>query len=337
MNIGFRVDSSHKIGTGHINRCLTLAENFKLRGFNNIFISRNDNGNINYKIKEKNFFICKLGKKKLNILVDAKKTCEFIKKFNIQFLLIDNYSINLEWEKQVSNYCKIILINDLLIRKTFCDYFINYHKLKLSKKENKFLLKKDCIKFLGPRYSIIKKFEYKKGIKKKKDLIFIFMGGVDNNNTTTKIINLLKSKEFLNLKIMVLIGEKNNKRKKIELLVKSLKNFTLAPLKNKNLYNYFKIAGLSIINAGITMNESLSLGGKSIIVLQSNFHRKLFKDSFYSKLLNFVKSANGLKKDYILKILNTNESLKIKKKKTFFFDDKGSERISNYFSNLQLS
>ena len=39
------------------------------------------------------------------------------------------------------------------------------------------------------------------------------MGGVDNNNTTMKIIDLLKSKEFLNFKIIVLIGEKILKRK----------------------------------------------------------------------------------------------------------------------------
>ena len=51
-------------------------------------------------------------------------------------------------------------------------------------------------------------------MKKKKNLIFVYMGGVDNNNTTMKIIDLLKSKEFLNFKIIVLIGEKNSKKKK---------------------------------------------------------------------------------------------------------------------------
>ena len=44
------------------------------------------------------------------------------------------------------------------------------------------------------------------------------------------------------------------------------------------------------------MNENLSFGGKSIIILQSNFHRKLFKTSIYTKLVNFVNSINNLKK-----------------------------------------
>ena len=50
MNIGFRVDSSSKVGTGHVNRCITLAENFKKKGIEVIFISRADSGNINTKI-----------------------------------------------------------------------------------------------------------------------------------------------------------------------------------------------------------------------------------------------------------------------------------------------
>ena len=334
MNIGFRVDSSNQIGIGHLNRCLTLAKNLKSKGFKNIFISRNDKGNINYKIKEAKFRVCKLGKKKMNILTDANNTCKFVKKYNIKLLLIDNYSINLRWEKIVSHYCKIILISDLLRRKTICDYLINYHKFKLSKRENSLILKKNCKKFLGPRYSLIKKFEYKKNIKKEKNLIFVYMGGVDNNDATTKVIKLLGSKEFLEINKIVLIGEKNTKRKKIELLIKNLKNFKLAPIVNKNLYSYFKKANLSIINAGITMNENLSFGGKSIIILQSNFHRQIFKNSFYIKLINFVESASKLKKDYILKILNKNESLGAKEKRKVFFDNKGATRISNYFSNL---
>lgn len=337
MNIGFRVDSSNKIGTGHVNRCLTLADSLKIKGFNNFFISRCDNGNINYKIRKAKFHICKLGKKKITKLMDAKKTCEIIKKFKIKYLVVDNYSINFKWEMIVSNYCKIILINDFLKRKTFCDYFINYHKVSLSKKENNLLINKNCKKFLGPRYSLVKKFIYNKNIKKEKNLIFVYMGGVDNNNTTMKTIDLLKSKEFLNFKIIVLIGEKNSKKKKIQLVVNSLKNFKLAPIKNKNLYNYFKKASLSIINSGITMNENLSFGGKSIIILQSNFHRKLFKTSIYIKLVNFVNSINNLKKDFILKILNKSESLKLIKRKKFYFDNKGALRISNYFSSICMA
>ena len=34
------------------------------------------------------------------------------------------------------------------------------------------------------------------------------MGGVDNNNVTSRLISILKNKEFFNLRVKVMIGEK---------------------------------------------------------------------------------------------------------------------------------
>ena len=105
----------------------------------------------------------------MNILMDANNTCKFVKKYNIKLLLIDNYSINLRWEKIVSHYCKIILISDLLRRKTICDYLINYHKFKLSKRENSLILKKNCKKVFRAKIFFNKKnLNIKKILKKKK-------------------------------------------------------------------------------------------------------------------------------------------------------------------------
>ena len=47
MNIGFRVDSSYKIGTGHIHRCLNLAKEFKKKKRKCFFFTKNFPGNVN--------------------------------------------------------------------------------------------------------------------------------------------------------------------------------------------------------------------------------------------------------------------------------------------------
>ena len=50
----FRVDSSTKIGAGHLMRCLTIADELKKCGYEVTFICRNLSGNlislINYKV-----------------------------------------------------------------------------------------------------------------------------------------------------------------------------------------------------------------------------------------------------------------------------------------------
>ena len=64
-----------------------------------------------------------------------------------------------EWEKIVSKYCKIALIEDYLQRKTYCNYLISYHLSKI-RNTSKFIQNKNCLRLTDPQYTIIKKKEF---------------------------------------------------------------------------------------------------------------------------------------------------------------------------------
>ena len=55
MNVVFRVDSSSKIGTGHVIRCKTLARALKKKGCEVLFISRDHNGNISKNLSDEGY------------------------------------------------------------------------------------------------------------------------------------------------------------------------------------------------------------------------------------------------------------------------------------------
>ena len=57
MNIFFRTDSSTQIGTGHVARCLTLAELLQKNGANCRFICREHEGNLIEQIQQCNFLV----------------------------------------------------------------------------------------------------------------------------------------------------------------------------------------------------------------------------------------------------------------------------------------
>ena len=60
MNIVFRTDSSIIMGSGHVMRCLTLAEELKNNGADIIFICRRHEGNLNKLISKKAFQVIEL-------------------------------------------------------------------------------------------------------------------------------------------------------------------------------------------------------------------------------------------------------------------------------------
>jgi len=60
MQLAIRTDSSVQIGTGHVMRCLTLAERLREKGADVLFICRELVGNLNELISAKGFALCRL-------------------------------------------------------------------------------------------------------------------------------------------------------------------------------------------------------------------------------------------------------------------------------------
>jgi len=342
MKIAFRADSSYLIGTGHIHRCVEIAKAFKRKKISSIFISSNFDGNINGIIKQ-NFNLFKISypkkkliiKTKLEILNDAKKTIFYVKKHKINYLFIDNYQLDLIWEKLVSKYCKIVLISDYLNRKTICDYIINYHLLYEDHKLNKFYLNKNCKRLVGPQYSIIKKVNRTYShLNIKKKLIVVYMGGVDNKNYTSKIISVLTKRLFINYKILIIIGNKNLNKEAIIKQIFKHKNFSHKLGNKKNLYNFISRCSLSICNAGSFMYENLTVGNNLIVLPQSQLQQKICSQLSLAKLIIYFKKNSQINSNFILRKLKNS----IKKDKSIelssLYDGKGTNRIVEFFINL---
>jgi len=111
----FRVDSSLQIGSGHIERCITLSKQLIKKGVKIHFICRNHIGHMEKRIKQEGFDVTVLPirksfSSKLNINyknkyeswlgenwdVDAKETSEIILKKKPQWLIIDHYEIDIK-------------------------------------------------------------------------------------------------------------------------------------------------------------------------------------------------------------------------------------------------
>jgi len=121
MNILFRVDSSSKIGLGHLTRCLVLAEEYE-RDNIILFAVQELKGNANQKIIKQGY--------KLVVLND-NSTSELLKnidKFDIDMVVFDHYHINDKFEKIIKETASITILSlDDTYEKQTYQYFSTTH------------------------------------------------------------------------------------------------------------------------------------------------------------------------------------------------------------------
>ena len=327
LPLAIRVDSSLKIGTGNIKRCMLLAQQLKKKNFKVYFIKTNSHYNNILKKLGFNFVVIKKQK------YFEYKVLNFLNKKKI----IAYYTDLLESEIKIE---KIIMKNDLPviifedeIKKHFCKIYFNPN---LNISDNS-LLKKKVISnknFLGSKYYILNKI---KKIKRKFDYkILISFGGSDNSNQTEKVIKAIKNIYNSNFKIFVCVGKNfKNKRKLYDKYkkIENLKFFSSEKLFNK-LYLFDYIIG----SCGQSLLERIYLKKFSLSAITSNNQyllAKNIKKFNFTKIINLSFYPKKIKiSHWRNEIINYLNMEKINNDGKIFLDTLGTERISKILKKL---
>ncbi len=145
MLVAIRVDSSTIIGSGHLMRCLTLAERLQRQEKAEIhFISRDLGGNLHNQIKKAGFCLHVLPRHSLDESlagyaewltvpqnVDAEETKAILQEIGkVDCLVVDSYALSKEWEREMRPVVNdIFVIDDLANRTHDCDILLdqNYY------------------------------------------------------------------------------------------------------------------------------------------------------------------------------------------------------------------
>lgn len=237
MRAVIRVDSSIQIGSGHLMRCLYLAEKLKkMEKANVYFVCRELDGHLSQLIMKAGYplFLMKLGecnhKKEgyagwltVSQEIDAEETIQRLKTIlPADLIVIDHYALDFVWEQALRPYTKkIMVLDDLANRRHDCDILLdqNYY----FKMQNRYigLVPDNCKILLGPRYVMLRDEFYKSKVHlKKRDgeirHILVFYGGSDNTNETMKALQAIVSLQLPNVTVDVIVGGSNPYRREIE-------------------------------------------------------------------------------------------------------------------------
>ena len=352
-----RTDSSHIIGSGHVMRCITIAEELRNNGATVEFITRNHKGNINEQISAKRFKINLLPRPTIDLAreklkeckttlglsqdIDAEETIQIIAGMKLNWLIVDHYALDYQWEDKLKPYANnLMVIDDLANRKHNCDILLDQNYIKDRTRYNKFLTQ-DTIKLFGPKYALLRK-EFFKKIKRNYNNIpvkkvFVFFGGSDYDNITSVAIKALSHDNLKHLSIDVVIGSNNINHSEIKEKISRYSNIKLHTQINNMAY-FMENADIALGAGGTTTLERMMLGLPSIVVTvaenQVESVRDLDQDNYIKWIGNKDQVDDIIIYDAVTKFINNTrflekESNKCKK----LVSGKGAKIISKLLIN----
>ncbi len=277
MHVFIRVDSSLLIGSGHVMRCLTLAEDLRAKGADVFFICRDHPGNLCDLIGKKGFTCHLLPRPSHAPAInagdystwigngwetDAAETEEIINSYpgDIRLLVIDHYGIDYRWEQMLRPFVdRIFVIDDLANRKHDCDFLLDQNLYEDMHTRYNGLVPAACCLFLGPAYALIRsEFRQAKARMKKRDgqirRILIFFGGGDPTDETAKALEALEILGRPDIVTDVVVGINNNNRGSIEDRCRKMKNVNFY-CQTENMAELMAEADLAIGAGGTTTWE----------------------------------------------------------------------------------
>jgi UDP-2,4-diacetamido-2,4,6-trideoxy-beta-L-altropyranose hydrolase len=137
----FRVDASLRIGTGHVMRCLTLADELRARGGACHFVCRTMKGDMIGAIRARDYPVTPLPAAdghgdmegpahaawlETDWQADAHETIAALADLQPDWMVTDHYALDARWESAVRPFCgRMMALDDLADRTHDCDLLVD--------------------------------------------------------------------------------------------------------------------------------------------------------------------------------------------------------------------
>jgi len=355
MRVVFRVDASLQMGTGHMMRCLALAQVLEENGENVKFICRKHEGSLIDKNRSSGFNVHELEVleeiKVDNKLAyshwlgatqqqDADDCIDILRTEKTDWLIVDHYALDEQWQKRIRPYCKkLMVIDDLADRKHQCDVLLD-QTFGRQQKDYLALTPEGCELLLGSQYALLRP-EFSKwreySLERRSKPVFkqllINMGGVDVDNVTEKILDELRTCNLPNdINITVVMGGSAPHLEDIKSKANALPDKIEVKVDVDNMAEIMANADIAIGAAGSTTWERCCLGLPTIQIVVADNQINIARNLDSINIIQLIDSTYQLARS----IDNISQSIsKMSLASSSIVDGKGSTRVVKFITSKE--
>jgi UDP-2,4-diacetamido-2,4,6-trideoxy-beta-L-altropyranose hydrolase len=331
-----RADAGVAIGTGHVMRCLALAQAWQDEGGNAVFAMVHSGPALDARIRTEQIEIVHLhvaagGRK------DAALTAELAHSRHADWLVVDGYQFDDAYQCSVTRGgLKLLFVDDCgHCAHYFADLVLNQNA---QASERSYRNRESYTRvLLGARYAMLRRefaawrpvpreFE---GIARR---LLVTMGGSDPDNVTERVIRALPLLNQNCLETRILVGNSNPHRASLERAAKQSSNAICLIKDARNIPELMAWADVAVSAAGSTCWEMCLLGLPSILIDLAANQRPVAEELSRSGAAIHLGSTKNITPDKIAAKLQAFISsvelrTKMSQRARGLVDDQGARRV----------
>jgi UDP-2,4-diacetamido-2,4,6-trideoxy-beta-L-altropyranose hydrolase len=352
MNVVIRTDASTALGSGHVMRCMTLAEELSRRGGTVAFVCRIRDGHMRDTIAGRGFDVLALAGAELapgargtpaevGWQEDAAQTQAAIKAAGRtpDWLVVDHYSLDHRWEGALRNLARhIMVIDDLANRPHDCDLLLDQNFPNPRHGQYALLLPSDAHSLLGSEFALVRPefARHRTGALARRNgqlqRVLVSMGGTDPANDTATALTGLARRGAATVALDVVIGAGNPHRQAIRSLCDGIKTAELH-IQTSRMAELMTRADLAITAGGSTTWERCVLGIPAIVTIQSADQAPIaeaVQRAGGQRVLGWSQDIGAQDYDRAFQALTADDLMRMSKASATLCDGRGAERVATH-------
>jgi len=273
-----RTDANSHIGTGHLMRCLTLAQSWRSRGGKVVFVTACSNEDLLRQLRAGKIQIVRVAHAHPNP-ADWEQTHRILDSNSAAWVVLDGYHFDSGYQNKIKKIgSQLMVIDDMAhIDKYYADIILNQN---INAGRLNYNVEFCTRLILGPQYALLRP-EFTKRSDRMRPTpqiackLLITLGGADPDNKTLKVLQAVQQANIDDLEVVVVIGSANPYRQ----LLQSVGHASQIPFRlvvnTTEMAELMAWADLSISAGGSTCLELAHMGVPTMCVILAENQRLL--------------------------------------------------------------
>ncbi len=336
-----RADANAQIGTGHLMRCLALAQAWHARGGKAILVSHELSPALLERVRAEQISIVPT-RAVSSLAEDAALLIETARTQNAEWIVVDGYHFDAKYQRAIkeAGFQLLVLDDNGACEYYYADFILNQN---LHAVPDLYERREPYTQLLlGTRYALLRRefLEWQNWERQIPDMakrVLVTLGGSDPQNVTLRVMEALNEIDIEGMESIVLIGATNPHAKELEDTAAQARVTMRVERNATNMPALMAWADVAIAGAGSTVWELAFMGLPSVVLPLAENQigaAKHLADNLITHVLLHDFFCEDFAKVFAHLATNAQERCRLKDNGRRLVDGLGSRRVAKTMSDV---